>query len=63
MIESLEHGLLAAWSGLAFIPLIGYALEAMLAPRAMGYRVRPRPGIPDEQALYAGLQYELEMLP
>lgn len=45
MIESLEQALLAAWSGLAFIPVIGHAVDAALEARG-----RRRPS-PDPEAL------------
>jgi hypothetical protein len=57
MIESLEQALLAAWSGLAFIPVIGHALEAAFS----SVDREQSPG--DDTSFVAGPQYELESLP
>lgn len=62
MIESLEQALLAAWSGLTFIPVIGHALESLLSRGARGQDDLASEPL-DEPSFLPGLQYELESLP
>ncbi len=60
MIESLEYGLVAAWSGLAFISLCGFAWESIQSLRLRSSEIASRE---EDDSLPSAVQFELEVLP